>query len=154
MFGLNKSNIAEAETLRYDKIQNLINLLQGTVQNSALTNTIYGNDFPTNFNVGKKIRIDGEQIRIGKKYYSSNEINKVTINTEGSMAIYDCCDIKICGTLSINVSLKNIELFCIWVHKNNISAEVVSGKKERFFQYAILLITVTVLMTLKIMKFF
>lgn len=147
MFGLNKSNIAEAETLRYDKIQNLINLLQGT-------DTIYGNDFPTNFNVGKRIRIDGEQIRIGKKYYSPNEINKVTINTEGSMAIYDCCDIKICGTLSINVSLKNIELFCVWVHKNNISAEVVSGKKERFFQYAILLITVAVLMTLKIMKFF
>lgn len=144
-----KINIYEAENLRYQKIQNLINLLQG---NEAEIVSVYGNDPDLHFKLGRKITIDGENIKIRRKSFLSYEIKKVTINTEGSMAIYDHCGKKLCGSLSLNASLNNIELFCVWVHKNNIDAEVVSGKGERFFQYMILSFVVIVGVLLRIVK--
>ncbi len=143
--------IFDAETMRYKKIQNLINLLQGT-GNPAAIDTIFGDSFPSSFKLGKGIVIDGQTIRIGKKSYNSFEIKRVTINTEGSMAIYDSYGKKLCGSLRLNVSLDNIEMFCVWVRKRNIPVEVVSGKKERFFQYVVLSITVAVLLLWKVMK--
>lgn len=137
--------------MRYAKIQNLISLLQGK-GNSVEIDTILGNVCPSSFELGRRIAVDGEKITIGKKSYKTYEIKKVAINTEGSMALYDSYGKKLCGSLSLNISLDNIEMFCVWVRKNNIPIEVVSGKKERFFQYMILSITVIVLVLVKIMK--
>lgn len=152
MSKLSRVNISRAETMRYAKIQNVINLLQGK-GNSIEIDTVLRNDFPSPFELGRAVAVDGEKIRIGKKVYHFHEIKKVTINTEGSMAIYGEYGKKLCGRFRLNVSSDNIEMFCIWVRKRNIPVEVISGKKERFFQYMILLITVIVLVLLKIMKF-
>ena len=51
-----------------------------------------------------------------------------------------------------NVGLNNIEMFGLWVWKNNISVEVIDGKKERIFQYTILIATMVVIVMLKIFK--
>lgn len=151
MFNLRRNDIVESETMRYKKIQNIISLLQGN-ENAVLTETILGNKPSLSFTLGRRIAIDGEKIRIGKQSFRAYEINKVTINTEGSMAIYNNYGEKLCGSLSLNASLDNIELFCVWVRKCNIPIEVISGNRERFFQYAILLITVAVIVLLRIIK--
>ncbi len=144
-------DMSEAETMRYAKIQNLIHLLQGK-GNSVGVDAVLGNDLPAPFQVGRKIAIDGERLTIGKKSYHSYEIKKVTINREGSMAIYDNQGTKICGSLRLNASSDHIELFCVWVRKNNIPVEVISGKGERFLQYLILAIVVMTAVFLKILK--
>lgn len=143
-------NISEAETVRYAKIKNLICILQGR-RDSAETDFLEM-ALPTLFIVGKKITVDGEEIRIGKKTYHSYEIKKVTINTEGSMALYDSCEKKIGGCFLLNASIENIELLCVWIKKNNIPVEVLSGKGERFFQYIIVFIVLAAAVLLKIMK--
>ncbi len=147
----NRMDISEAETMRYAKIQSLISLLQGK-GNFVATDAVLEPGMSLSFALGRKIAVEGSKIRIGKKSYNANEIKKVTINTEGSMAIYDSCGKKLCGSLRLNVSLKHIELFCVWVRKNNIPVEVLSGKGERFFQYMILFIAVTVMVLLRIIR--
>ncbi len=142
-------DISEAETLRYAKIQNLIHLLQGE-ENFVGVDAVLGNDLPAPFQIGRKIAVDGERLTISKKSYQSYEIKKVIINTEGSMAIYDNHGTKICGSLRLNASSDNIELFCVWVRKNNIPVEVISGKRERFLQYLILAIVVMMVELIKL----
>ncbi len=148
----NRIDISEAETMRYAKIQNLIRLLQDEGNHSEGINIVLENELPSSFAMGKMIAVDGEKIRIGKKSYSSHEIKKVIINTEGSMAIYGEDGKKLCGSLRLNVSLDNIELFCVWVRKSNIPVEVVSEKRERFFQYMFLFIVVITVALLKIIS--
>lgn len=143
-------DISEAETIRYAKIQNLILLLQGK-GTSVGVDAVLGNDLPAPFQVGRKIAVDGERLTIGKKSYHSYEIKKVTINKEGSMAIYDSHGTKICGSFRLNASLDNIELFCVWVRKSNIPVEVLSGKGERFLQYLILAIVVITAILFKLL---
>lgn len=147
----NGIDISEAETMRYAKIQNLISLLQGR-GNFVAADAVLEPGMPLSFELGRKIAVVESKIRIGKKRYNANEIKKVTINTEGSMAIYDSRGKKLCGSLGLNVSLNHIELFCVWVRKNNIPVEVVSGKGERLFQYMILFIAVTVMVLLRIIR--
>lgn len=148
-------DLAGAESARYSKIQNVINILNNDVDGTTLS--IVFNDLIASadlqpFCVGKAISIDGQTINIGKKSYPAYEIQKVTINTEGSMAVYDRFGKKICGCLRLNVSLKNIELFCVWVRKYHIPAEIRSGKAERFFQYALLGITVLLCLLYKLTR--
>ncbi len=127
MIDMNRSNMSKAETLRYTKIQKLIDLLQSNA-NSAVIDSILGDSLPSPFTIGRRISIDEKTIKIGKRSYDVYEIRNVTINKEGSMAIYGNNGKRLCGSLSLNVSSDNIEMFCVWVGKNNIPVEVVSGK--------------------------
>jgi hypothetical protein len=148
-YEMNNKRMEKAQDFRYSKINHLIQYLQGT-NNAWLIDKLAQDSEPTNFCVGKRIRIDGEIIKIGKRKYQVYDIKKVTINTEGSMAIYDTNDRKICGTLWLNAGKKNIEFFCVWVRKNSIQAEVKSGKSELFFQYLFLGIVILVILLLKL----
>lgn len=151
MVDINRSNMSKAETMRYTKIQNLIDLLQGNT-NLAVIDSTLGDSLPAPFTIGRRIAVDETTIKIGKKSYSIHEIKNVTINTEGSMAVYGNNGKKLCGSLSINVSSDNIELFCVWVRRCNIPVEVLSGKRERIFQYVILLVSVIVAVFLKLLN--
>lgn len=102
--------------------------------------------------VGKRIKIDGRNIRIGKQTYSPAELQKVTINTEGSMAVYDRSGRKLCGSIALNSSTKNVELFCLWVRKYNVPAEVLSGARERFFQWFILAAGILLIVLYKVLN--
>jgi hypothetical protein len=141
----NGERMEKAQELRYSKINHLIQYLQGT-NNAGLIDELAEDGELTAFGVGKRIRIDGKIIKIGKREYQVYDIKKVIINTEGSMAIYDKSDRKICGTLWLNVGAKNIELFCVWVRKNSVQVEVKSGKRELIFQY--LFLGIVILITL------
>lgn len=139
----------KAQDARYSKINHLIQYLQGA-NNSGLVDTLMENAISTAFQVGRRISIDGKKIRIGKRDYQTYDIKKVTINTEGSMAIYDNNDKKICGTLWLNVGEKNIELFCAWVRRNSIQIEVRSGKKEQAFQYLVLCVAIFIIIAISL----
>jgi hypothetical protein len=139
----------KAQDSRYSKINHLIQYLQGT-NNALLIDKLAEDSELTNFCVGKSIRIDGEIIRIRKREHQIYDIKKVTINTEGSMAIYDKNGRKICGTLWLNVGKKNIEFFCVWVRKNFVQVEVRSGKGELFFQYLFFCIVILIILLLKL----
>ena len=154
MSRFNPFDISKAETIRYSKIQRMLSILNGDTNGAAadITDNLIASMDICPFRVGKRISIDGQTIKIGKKCWQSYEIQKVTANTEGSMAIYDRSGKKICGCLSLNVSLQNIELFCIWVRKYNIAAEIRSGKMERFFQYALLVITILLVLLYKMRR--
>lgn len=145
---LNKGIMEKAEAQRYSKIQNIIDYLQGN-RNSGLIDILMGDSVPSSFNVGRRISVDGKVIKIGKKNYNTYEIKKVSINTEGSMAIYKNNGKKLCGSLSLNVSMENIGVFCAWVRQNAIPVEVVSGKGERAFQYTFLVIVILVILIIK-----
>jgi hypothetical protein len=145
----NGKRIEKAQEFRYSKINHLIQYLQG-LNNARLIDELTEDSELTAFCVGKRIRIDGKFIKIGKREYQVYDIKKVTINTEGSMAIYDKNNRKICGALWLNVGAKNIELFCIWVRKNSIQVEVKSGKGELFFQYLFLGIVILIIILRKL----
>lgn len=147
---LNGERMEKAQDARYSKINHLIQYLQGT-NNADSIHEFVKDSVPTAFCVGNRIGIDGKIIRIGKKDYHLYNIKKVTINTEGSMAIYDKSDRKICGTLWLNVGQKNIELFCVWVRNNSIQVEVKSGKGETFFQYFIFGIVILIILLREIL---
>lgn len=149
---LHKPNIQQAEIMRYAKIQNAINLLQGN-GSSIAAEAVWSDTSIAPFKVGRFIVIDDETIHIGKKTYNLHDMGKVVINTEGSMSIYNSFRKKICGCLRLNVSLNNIELFCVWIHKNKIPVEIVSGKRERIFQYAVLTITVAAVLLFTLLKY-
>lgn len=125
--------MSQAESVRYAKIQRLIGLLCG--EDKTILDGIISKGFTEPFDVGRKITIDGETIWIKNKSYTSSELQKIIINTEGSLAVYDSSGRKICGWLLLNVSVKNIELFCVWARKYHVQAETVSGKHERIFQW-------------------
>ena len=128
------NKIMQAEDMRYAKIQRLIDLLCPKEKNIL---EVLAEDGISPFDVGKRIKVDGKNIRIKNRDYFAAELQKVTINTEGSMAIYDRNGRKLCGSIDLNVSSKNVELFCLWVRKNNVPAEVVSGTRERIFQWCV-----------------
>ena len=134
------SNMLQAEERRYAIIQRLTDLLCN--KEEMVVDQLAENGMYEPFSVGKKIKIDGRNIKIRRKRYSSVELLKVTINTEGSMAIYDREGRKLCGSLSLNLSVKNIELFCVWVRKYNVPVEVVTGTHEKLFQWIILAMAV------------
>lgn len=107
---------------------------------------------PKSFNVGKWMRIDGQNIIIKNKTYDCFEIKKVTINTEGSFSIYDRSGKRLCWWLELNLSVENIELFCIWARKNGIPAEVVSGKGERTAQWAFFGVVLAMVILIKVLQ--
>lgn len=146
---MKQNNISQAETVRYVKIQRLINLL---TQKDPKIDFMAQNLF-TPFEVGRGITVHSDSITIGRKTYNSSEIKRVTINTEGSMSIYNRSNKKLCGWSRLNLSSKNIELFCIWARKNGIPAETVSGTPERTILVIIsALVTLTAIL-IKILRF-
>ena len=138
-------DMQQAEFFRYALIQNVIDIIQNNVP-------IY--IVPDSFNVGKRLSVDGNTLHIGKKSYEAYEIGKFTVNTEGSMALYDRYGKKICGTFSLNVSVENIHIFCKWIRNNNISAEVIPGRAEKIFQYIFLIIGAAVIILIKVFRKF
>ena len=133
---------------RYSKIERLTDLL--CKENFLPLDHSAMNSLDKSFNVGKRIAVEGQNIIINKKTYCALDIKKITINTEGSLAVYDRYGKKLCGCFALNLSTKNIELFCLWARKNNIPAETVSGKAERAFQ---LLFAIVVFAAVMIFKF-
>lgn len=132
--------IVQAEEVRYARIQQLIDLLCYRQKNIPVD--LIEEEMQESFAVGMKIKVDGNKIRIRNREYSSVELQKVTINTEGTMAVYDRDGKKLCGSIWLNSSTKNIELFCVWVRKNHVPVDVVSGKGEKVLQMLILVIAV------------
>lgn len=143
-----KLDISAAESLRYAKIQNLMDLLQGT-GNSIQTGIALGDTVLSPFKVGERIIVDGEILKVGRRVYHAREIAGVTINTEGSMAVYGSRGRKLCGTFSLNVSSRNIELFCVWARQNRIPVRILSCRKERAFQYILLFLVFAAVVCLK-----
>lgn len=147
---MNVNKMAQAEDRRYAKIERLIELLcpkEKTVLEDAA-----GYEFNKPFKVGKRITVEGSSIIIKNKAYDSLELKKITINTEGSLSIYDRSGRKLCGWVDLNLSTKNIELFCIWARMNNVPAEVVSGKGEKILQLSILVTVILALVLFKILR--
>lgn len=142
--------IAEAETVRYAKIQRLTDLICPKEKN--LLDAMIEDGLHNSIDVGSRIEINGQTIRIRKQTYSPAELQKVTISTEGSMAIYDCSGRKLCGSITLNSSTKNVELFCLWVRKYNVHAEVISGARERFFQWFILVVGILLIALYKVLN--
>lgn len=124
-----KSKINEAEKQRYDKIKRIVALL---CCDSKLVEIVAENSSDQHFKTGRRIIVDGEIIRIKNKAYEARQLQKIIINTEGSMRIYDRYGKKLCGSMTLNSSSANVERFCIWARKYKIPAEVVSGVSERF----------------------
>lgn len=149
---INLSKMQQAENIRYNKIEILGNLL--CKDNVIPINYDAMDSLDKPFNVGKRISVNGENIVINKKTYSSFEIKSVTLNTEGSMAIFDRSGKKLCGWASLNLAAKNIELFCLWVRKHNIPAKVVSGSSEKGFQWFFMAAVIFVLLLIYIIKDF
>ena len=139
--------IADAEIKRYEKIQMILDLLCKTEDSVKMNVLLNGSLSP--FKLGKRIVIDGRTITIGRLSYDSSEIKKLVVNTEGSMRLYAQDGKKLCGSVHLNVSLKNIELFCVWIRQYRIPVEVVSGKWERVFQYVILAFAILVFLFLR-----
>ncbi len=136
-------DMQQAEFFRYALIQNVIDIIQNNVPVYIV---------PDSFNVGKRLSVNGNTLHIGRKCFEAYEIGKFTVNTEGSMALYDRYGKKLCGTFGLNISVKNIDVFCKWIKNNNISAEVVSGKIERVFQYMFLILGIAVIVVIKVLR--
>ena len=136
-------DMQQAEFMRYALIQNVIDIIRNNVPKVNI---------PDSFNVGKRVSVSGNTLNIGRKSFEAYEIGRFTVNTEGSMALYDRYSKKICGTLGLNASLKNIDVFCKWIMINNISAEVVSGKSERIFQHIFLILGIIVIVLIQILR--
>lgn len=134
------SKMVQAEEVRYMKIQRLTDLLCN--KEEKVVDHLIEDGLLEPFHVGKKIEIDGKNIKIRHRRYSSAELQKVTINTEGSLAIYDWEGRKLCGSICLNLSTKNIELFCLWVRKYHVAAEAVPATYERIFQWLVLAMAV------------
>lgn len=146
---VNSKKIVQAEEMRYARIQQLIDLLFHKSKN--MPEDFVEEEIQESFPVGMKIKVDGNKIRVRNREYSSVELQKVTINTEGTMAIYDRDGKKLCGSIWLNSSTKNIELFCVWVRKYHVPAEVVSGKGEKVLQMLILVFAVAALFFYKLL---
>lgn len=143
------SKMSQAEEMRYAKIQRLTDLL--CKKDELMDAAAKGLCAP--FKVGGRITVDGTGITIGKKTYDALELKRITINTEGSLSIYERSGKRLCGRLTLNLSSKNIELFCMWVRKNGIPAEAVSGKGERTILIAFSVIIALIAVLMKILKY-
>ena len=135
---------------RYSKIERLKNLL--CTENFLPLDHAALDSLDKPFNVGKRISVEGQNISINKRPYYALEIKKITINTEGSLAVYDRYGKKLCGCFALNLSTKNIELFCLWARKNNIPAEIVSGRAEWAFQLLFAIVVFAAVMILKFLR--
>lgn len=144
--------MSQAESMRYAKIQRQIDLLCG--KDKTILDDMAKNGMNESFYVGKKITVNGENIIIKNKTYAPYELQKVTINTEGSLAIYDQSGKKLCGSIFLNVSTKNVELFSLWVRKHKVQAEVISGKRERIFQWFLFVLALLVFVLFRYSSFF
>lgn len=149
MIGNRIEKIVQAEEMRYARIQQLIDLLFHKSKNMPVD--LVEEEMQESFPVGMKIKVDGNKIRVRNREYSSVELQKVTINTEGTMAIYNRDGRKLCGSIWLNSSTKNIELFCVWVRKYHVPTEVVSGKGEKVLQMLILVFAVAALLFYKLL---
>ncbi len=145
---MNADKMLQAENMRYKKIERLANLLCN--DNPLPLDYSAMDSLDDTFSVGKKITVEGENIIINKKTYSSSDIKSVTISTEGSLAIYDRTDKKLCDWSALNLSTKNIELFCLWARKHNIPAKTVSGNSERGFQLFFLVLVILTIIAVRI----
>ncbi len=130
--------IVQAEDTRYARIQHLVNLLCHQEQSSL--DDFTGEELQEQFPVGMKIKIDGSKITIRNREYSSAELQKVTINMEGTLTVYNRVGRKLCGSVWLNSSTKNVEWFCMWVRKHRIPVEVVTGKGEKVLQILIVVV--------------
>lgn len=130
--------IVQAEDMRYARTQQLVNLLchQGQGNPDGFMENALQEPFP----VGMKIKVDGSKITIRNREYSSAELQKVTINTEGTLTVYNRDGRKLCGSIWLNSSTKNVELFCVWVRRHCVPVEVVTGKGEKALQILILVV--------------
>ena len=123
-----EDKISTAEKQRYDKIKRLTALLCGV---NPIIDTLISDMQDKPFKTGGRITVDGEIIRIKNKSYEARQLQKIVISTEGSMRIYDRYGKKLCGSLTLNSSPANVELFCLWARKHKIPAEAVSGIPEK-----------------------
>lgn len=141
--------IMQADDVRYAKIRQLVNLLchqEKSQPVDSLTDALQ-----ETFPVGMKIKISGSKIRIRNREYSAAELQKVTINTEGTLTVYDRDGRKLCGSIWLNSSTKNIELFCVWVRKYHVPAEVVLAKGEKVLQMLIVVIAIAAFFLYKVL---
>ena len=56
------------------------------------------------------------------------------------MTVYNRDGRKLCGSIWLNSSTKNVELFCVWVRRHCVPVEVVTGKGEKALQILILVV--------------
>lgn len=144
------AKMSDAEKARYNKIYRLTTLLCS--QDNDALNTVIEKTELKPFKVGRRITVDGENIYIKNKLYCAYQLQKITINTEGSLCIYDRNGKKLCDWKELNLSSANIELFCIWARKCGVPAEAVSGKRERAFQLFVLTLAILLVLLVKILK--
>lgn len=146
------SKMKQAENMRYAKIERLTDLL--CRKDHTVFDDIIGDDIDKPFKVGKRITVEGERIVIKNKAYDCLDLKRVTINTEGSFSVYDRSGKKMCGWAELNSSVENIELFCIWIRKHGIPADVVSGKGERTVQWVIFSVVLAVIVLIRVLRLF
>lgn len=142
--------LEQMEDARYAKIQQLVNLLCPKGQSNL--DHVMEATLQEAFSVGMKIRVNGSRITIRNKEYSSSELQKVTINTEGTLAIYNREGRKLCGSVWLNSSTTNIELFCVWVSKYHVPVEVVAGKGEKALQMLIMVVALAAWVLFKVLR--
>lgn len=130
--------IVQAEDERYARVRQLVNLLCRREQNTP--DSFMEDALQEPFPVGMKIKIDGSRITIRNREYTSAELQKVTINTEGTLAVYNREGRKLCGSVWLNSSTKNVDLFCGWVSKYHVPVEVVTGRGEKALQILIMVV--------------
>ena len=130
--------IVQAEDERYARVRQLVNLLCRREQNTP--DSFMEDALQEPFPVGMKIKIDGSKITIRNREYTSAELQKVTINTEGTLAVYNREGRKLCGSVWLNSSTKNVDLFCGWVSKYHVPVEVVTGRGEKALQILIMVV--------------
>lgn len=130
--------IVQAEDERYARVRQLANLLCRREQSTP--DSFMEDALQEPFPVGMKIKIDGSKITIRNREYTSAELQKVTINTEGTLAVYNREGRKLCGSVWLNSSTKNVDLFCGWVSKYHVPVEVVTGRGEKALQILIMVV--------------
>lgn len=146
-----EKRMSEAENARYGKINNLIGILKGK-RDGDIFSGLFESAFKNPINVGRKITIDGDELIIGGRKYGVRELQKVTINKEGSMKLYECGGKKLCGTLSLNLAADNVELLCCWLRLHRVEAEIRSGNGEKAFQWTVAAIAVITVILLQVIK--
>jgi len=146
-----EKRMSDAENARYGKINNLIGILKGE-RDGDIFSGLFENAFKSPINVGRKITIDGDELIIGNRKYSVRDLQKVTINKEGSMKLYERGGKKLCGTLSLNLASDNIELLCCWLRLHKVEAEIKSGISEKAFQWTVAAIAVITIILLQVIN--
>ncbi len=146
-----EKRMSEAETARYGKINNLISILKGE-RDRDIFSGLFENAFKTPIKAGGKITIDGDELIIGNRKYGVRDLQKITINKEGSMKLYERGGKKLCGSLSLNLAAENVELLCYWLRLHKVETEIRSGKGEKAFQWTIAAIAVITIILLQVIN--